>query len=49
MDGYCLRCNEMRTMLNPEPTKTRTNQRAVKGVCPVCGLGMWKIGVRPGD
>lgn len=46
--GYCVKCKAKdRVMNNAEevemPGKGTTKRRAMKGVCSVCGTGMYRI------
>ncbi len=42
--GYCVKCKTKREMKNPKQTKMKNGRKAVKGSCPVCGIGMYRIG-----
>ena len=45
--GYCVKCKEKRTIKDPKNTtiKGRSGTRpAVKGTCPECSTGMFRIG-----
>ena len=46
-EGYCVKCKAKRTMSNEEKTEIRKKgggtRPAMKGTCPVCGTGMFKI------
>jgi hypothetical protein len=44
MEAYCLKCRTQREMQNPTPVTMKNGKPATKGVCPVCGTGMYKIG-----
>jgi len=44
MQAYCLKCRESREMKNPEKVTMKNGKPATKGVCPVCGTKMYKIG-----
>lgn len=44
VDGYCMKCKGTKTMKNAKPTKMANGRDAVKGTCPDCGTGMFKIG-----
>lgn len=44
MEGYCVRCNTRRTMVDAQPTTTRTGRPAVSGTCGVCGTRIFKMG-----
>ncbi len=47
MDGYCLKCREKREMQEAEPIVMKNGKPATRGVCPVCGTKMFKIGKTP--
>ncbi len=46
-EAYCVKCKEKREMKDAKEVemkgKGNTKRRAMKGVCPVCGTGMYKI------
>jgi uncharacterized protein DUF5679 len=42
-EAYCVKCKAKRTMSNPAQVKMKNGRPALKGVCPVCGTGMFKI------
>jgi len=44
IDGYCVKCRAKRTMKNAQSTKMKNGRPAVKGKCPKCGTGMFRIG-----
>ena len=44
VNAYCVKCKEKRDMNSAENTTMKNGKPAVKGVCPVCGTGMFKIG-----
>ena len=44
MEGYCVRCNTRRTMVDAEPTTTKTGRPAVSGTCGVCGTRIFRMG-----
>ncbi len=45
--GYCVKCKEKREMKDAQeiamPAKGGGTRPAMKGVCAVCGTGMFKI------
>ncbi len=45
--GYCVKCKEKREMKDAQevqmPAKGGKTRPAMKGVCAVCGTGMFKI------
>jgi len=42
-EGYCVRCKAKRVMANVKEVKMANGRPALKGTCPVCGTGMFKI------
>jgi len=43
MEGYCLKCKDKREMKDAAKTKMKNGRNAMKGKCPTCGTGMFKI------
>jgi DNA topoisomerase-1 len=44
VEAYCVKCKHKREMSNPEPTFTSTGVPSTRGVCPVCGSGLYRMG-----
>ncbi len=44
VDGYCMKCKGKKVMKNAKATKMKNGRDAIKGTCPDCGTGMFKIG-----
>ena len=44
MEAYCVKCKQKREMENTEQVTMKNGRQATKGVCPVCGTGMYRIG-----
>ncbi|TFH35285.1 MAG: type I DNA topoisomerase [Anaerolineales bacterium] len=44
MEAYCVKCHEKREISQPEATFTSSGTPATKGVCPVCGTGLYRMG-----
>ena len=44
VEGYCVRCKVKREMKDAKQVTMKNGRPAIKGVCPVCGAGMYKIG-----
>ena len=44
MEAYCLKCRTQREMKDAQPVTMKNGKPSTKGVCPVCGTGMYKIG-----
>lgn len=46
-EGYCVKCKTKREMKDAEEVEMKgkggVSRRAMKGTCPVCGTGMYKI------
>ena len=42
-EGYCVKCKTKRKISNAQEVKMANGRPALKGVCPVCGTGMFKI------
>ena len=47
MEAYCMKCREKREMMDPFPTFTSTGTPMTRGVCPVCGTNIIKMGKTP--
>jgi DNA topoisomerase-1 len=45
--AYCVKCREKREMQAPQATYTASGTPGTRGVCPVCGTTMFKMGVTP--
>ena len=45
--AYCVKCKEKREMNQPEAVYTANGTPGTKGVCPVCGTKMFKMGRTP--
>ena len=44
MQAYCFRCRKKVEIKDPEPVILKSRRPAVKGVCPVCGTKVYRIG-----
>lgn len=42
--GYCVKCKKKREIKDPKKIIMKNKRPATKGVCPVCGTGMFRIG-----
>jgi len=42
-EGYCVKCKAKREMKDAAETMMKNGRRAMKGKCPVCDTGMFKI------
>lgn len=43
MEGYCVKCKSKREILNASEIVMKNKRKAVKGTCPTCGTGMFRI------
>jgi len=43
VEAYCVKCKAKRTMKDPAEQTMANGRKAMKGTCPVCGTGMFKI------
>ena len=42
-EGYCVKCKAGRMMTNTRVVTMKNGRKAMKGVCPKCGTGMYRI------
>ena len=42
-EGYCVKCKAKRKIADAKEIKMANGRPAMKGKCPVCGTGMFKI------
>jgi len=43
MEGYCLKCKAKKEMKDTSEITMKNGRKAMKGKCPDCGTGMFKI------
>ncbi len=43
MDGYCVKCKTKKEMKDTKQVKMKNGRNAMKGKCPACGTGMYRI------
>ncbi len=43
VEGYCVKCKAKRPIANAQQVTMANGRPALKGTCPVCGTGMFKI------
>ena len=43
MEGYCVKCKSKREISNASETIMKNGRKAMKGTCPTCGTGMFRI------
>lgn len=42
-EGYCVKCKAKREMKDASEVTLKNGRRAMKGSCPSCNTGMFKI------
>jgi hypothetical protein len=42
-EGYCVKCKGKKTIENPQEIVMKNRKKAIKGKCPDCGTGMFRI------
>jgi DNA topoisomerase-1 len=47
VEAYCVKCKTKREMQNPEPFFTKAGTPATRGICPVCGTKLTRMGRTP--
>jgi hypothetical protein len=43
VEGYCVKCKAKQEMQNAEEVTMKNGRKAMKGKCPKCGTGMYRI------
>ncbi len=43
VEAYCVKCKAKKVMANAEKVTMKNGRPAIKGKCPDCGTGMYKI------
>ena len=41
--GYCVKCKSKREIKDAQKVTMKNGRPAMKGTCPTCGTGMYKI------
>jgi hypothetical protein len=44
VQAYCVKCRQKVEIKNPERTTLKNGKPATKGVCPGCGMKVFRIG-----
>ncbi len=44
MTAYCMKCRKKVDIKNPQQVTMKNGKPATKGVCPVCGTKVFRIG-----
>ena len=47
METYCMKCKEKREMIDPIAVFTDSGRAGTRGLCPVCGANMFRMGTTP--
>ena len=42
--AYCMKCRTKREIKNPQQVTLKNKRPAIRGVCPVCGTKIFRIG-----
>ncbi len=42
-EGYCVKCKAKKEMKDAQEVTMKNGRKAMKGTCPDCGTGMYKI------
>ncbi len=43
VEAYCVKCKAKREMVDATEVVMKNGRKAMKGKCPVCGTGMYRI------
>ena len=43
MEGYCVKCKSKKEIKDPVEVTMKNGRKAMKGKCPICGTGMFRI------
>ena len=43
MEAYCVKCKAKREMAEAKEVSMKNGRKAMKGKCPTCGTGMYRI------
>jgi hypothetical protein len=47
VQAYCVKCKKKVDMKDPKAVKLKNGKPAMKGSCPKCGTGVFRIGGTP--
>lgn len=47
-EAYCVKCRAKREIKDPQEVTMKNGRPATKGVCPVCGTAIFRIGAGSG-
>jgi len=43
-EAYCVKCKAKREVKSPKQITMKNGKPALKGICPVCGTAVYRIG-----
>ncbi len=43
MEGYCVKCKAKKEIKDPVEVTMKNGRKAMKGKCPACGTGMFRM------
>ena len=43
MEGYCVKCKSKKEIKGAKEVTMKNGRKAMKGTCPSCGTGMFRI------
>ena len=43
MEAYCVKCKAKREMKDAKKVTMKNGRSAMKGICPTCGTGLYRI------
>jgi hypothetical protein len=43
MEGYCVKCKSKKEIKDPVEVTMKNGRKAMKGKCPICGTGMFRM------
>ena len=43
MEGYCVKCKSKKEISGANEVTMKNGRKAIKGKCPSCGTGMFRI------
>ena len=43
MEGYCVKCKDKKEIKDSAEVTMKNGRKAMKGKCPTCGTGMFRI------
>jgi len=43
MEGYCVKCKAKKEIKDGAEVTMKNGRKAMKGTCPTCGTGMFRI------